>query len=170
MSLYQYAHSTLDFQLKLVPINIAYLPDINELNHEIVAVNVEHPEYRNILNCSNDRLANIIWILFNSNLMHPMKSTFLNSIENLNILPNSELFFLSYDQSRDLTSIYQFYKISSSDNLITEQFGLIDNNKFIDQRTTPVTSRRRQNLQQTQLKASMVITNNETLKHLNDYR
>lgn len=44
------------------------------------------------------------------------------------------------------------------------------NNSFTDLRSTKITSRRRQNLKRTNLKASMVITNNDTLNHLDDYQ
>lgn len=45
-----------------------------------------------------------------------------------------------------------------------------ENNSFTDLRSTKITSRRRQNLRRTILKASMVITNNDTLNHLDDYQ
>ena len=45
-----------------------------------------------------------------------------------------------------------------------------ENNSFTDLRLIKITSRRRQNLRRTNLKASMVITNNDTLNHLDDYQ
>lgn len=51
-----------------------------------------------------------------------------------------------------------------------EYIGRIDDNEFIDYRWTPITSRRRKNLYGLALRASMVVTNNDTLSHLTDYR
>lgn len=56
--------------------------------------------------------------------------------------------------------------------LIKENYGKWskENNSFTDLRLVKITSRRRQNLRRTNLKASMVITNNDTLNHLDDYQ
>lgn len=54
--------------------------------------------------------------------------------------------------------------------MIVENFGRIANGVFIDFRKTPITSRRRSNLFGLRLNASMVITDNDTLNHLTDYR
>lgn len=56
--------------------------------------------------------------------------------------------------------------------LIEEVYGKWskENNSFQDLRLVKITSRRRQNLRLTNLKASMVITNNDTLNHLDDYQ
>lgn len=55
-------------------------------------------------------------------------------------------------------------------NLIIESYGIIRNGKFLDQRKFKITSKRRQNLMKTLLRATLVITNNDTLEHLNDYK
>jgi glutamate receptor, ionotropic, invertebrate len=62
------------------------------------------------------------------------------------------------------------YRYSLTLPLITETYGIFKQNAIIDQRSiSPVTSVRRRNLQKTHLRASMVITNNNTLNHLTDY-
>lgn len=66
--------------------------------------------------------------------------------------------------------IQQMYRIDMEMPLIIENFGQISNGVFIDQRITPITSRRRSNLFGLRLNASMVITDNDTLNHLTDYR
>lgn len=63
-----------------------------------------------------------------------------------------------------------FYCVSLGQPLIVESVGIIEKDRFIDYRETKVISRRRQNLRGINLKASIVITNNDTLNHLNDYR
>lgn len=56
--------------------------------------------------------------------------------------------------------------------LIEELYGkwISSSRKIEDMRKTAVTSRRRQNLKKALMKASMVVTNNDTLNHLTDYR
>lgn len=66
--------------------------------------------------------------------------------------------------------IQQFYRISMAMPLIFENFGRISNGVFLDHRITPITSRRRSNLLGLCLNASMVITDNDTVNHLTDYR
>lgn len=57
-------------------------------------------------------------------------------------------------------------------SLITESFGkwLKVSDSFKDLRVIKVTSKRRRDLMGAELKASLVVTNNETLKHLEDYQ
>ena len=64
------------------------------------------------------------------------------------------------------------YRTSMESELIEEIYGKWskENNSFTDLRLIKITSRRRQNLRRTNLKASMVITNNDTLNHLDDYQ
>lgn len=66
--------------------------------------------------------------------------------------------------------IHQIYRVDVSMPLILEPFGNIENGQFIDGRSKQITSQRRQNLLGLRLKASMVVTNNDTLNHLSDYR
>lgn len=66
--------------------------------------------------------------------------------------------------------VQQFYRIGMARPMIVENFGRITNDVFIDYRDTPITSRRRSNLCGLKLNASMVITDNDTLNHLTDYR
>lgn len=66
--------------------------------------------------------------------------------------------------------IQQIYRVDVSMPLILEHFGNIENGQFTDGRRIQITSRRRQNLLGLHLKASMVVTNNDTLNHLSDYR
>lgn len=67
--------------------------------------------------------------------------------------------------------IQQVYRAAVSMPLIIEQVGEITSEwKFIDLRSSSVTSRRRQNLFGIYFKASMVVTDNDTLDHLTDYQ
>lgn len=66
--------------------------------------------------------------------------------------------------------VEQFYRIEMAMPMMVESFGRIANGVFIDFRKTPITSRRRSNLFGLRLNASMVITDNDTMNHLTDYR
>lgn len=56
-----------------------------------------------------------------------------------------------------------------SEPLILETFGEYENQVFTDRRSVDGPVKRRQNLQGITLRASMVITNNDTIHHLEDY-
>ncbi|XP_055388086.1 ionotropic receptor 75a-like [Condylostylus longicornis] len=70
-------------------------------------------------------------------------------------------------------SIFQViavYKPALDKSLIFENLGIFANNILFVQRKVKELSIRRRNLQQTKLRASLVVTNNDTFKHLEDYR
>ncbi|CAO1308567.1 unnamed protein product [Diamesa tonsa] len=95
--------------------------------------------------------------------------TVLEFFKDFNVLPSSELFY--FVQKTDGILVNQLYRTSINSELIEEIYGKWskENNSFTDLRLVKITSRRRQNLRKTNLKASMVITNNDTLNHLDDY-
>lgn len=94
-----------------------------------------------------------------------------NTLQTLSISPKSEIYFMKMVQNMpDYLVIQQIYRVDESMPLILEPFGNIVNGQFIDGRSIQITSRRRQNLRGLRLKASMVVTNNDTLNHLSDYR
>lgn len=68
--------------------------------------------------------------------------------------------------------IISVYKTSLESPLLTETFGKWNrvDDTFHDLRQVSVTSRRRKNLHGAKLKASMVVTNEKTLAHLEDYQ
>lgn len=99
------------------------------------------------------------------------ENIFWNTFQTLSILPKSEIYHMKMVQGTpDNMIVQQIYRVDVSKPLIVEPFGDIQNGKFIDYRSTSITSRRRQNLFGLHLKASMVVTNNDTLNHLTDYR
>lgn len=110
-------------------------------------------------------------------------------IDGLPLLPGSEFFYL-IDDNRDGVMVKQgaadnssllfdrklfnflAYKPSpNSSSFIEENYGKWHkiNDTFEDLRSVKVTSCRRRNLRGAELRASLVVTNNETLKHLDDY-
>lgn len=93
----------------------------------------------------------------------------MDLFEHLPILPRSEIFFMFYQNVLEGYVVKQLYRTAMDQPLMIEMFGEVTNGTFQDLRTIFITSRRRQHLQGIQLKASMVVTNNDTLKHLTDY-
>lgn len=91
-------------------------------------------------------------------------------VQNLNISPKSEFFYMRKENTGNSFMIQQFYRIEMAMPMIVENFGRITNGIFIDYRSTSITSRRRSNLFGLRLNASMVITDNDTMNHLTDYR
>lgn len=89
------------------------------------------------------------------------------------ISPRSEIFHCNIDDEANESeqmNVVQIYRIGSETPLMIEPFGMFWNKHFIDLRSSSITSRRRMNLSGYNFKASMVITNNNTLNHLTDYR
>lgn len=62
------------------------------------------------------------------------------------------------------------YRTSILNPLILELYGIIKNGKFNNYRNHIINVRRRNNLYGTLINASLVVTNNNTLKHLTDFR
>ncbi|CRL00245.1 CLUMA_CG013518, isoform A [Clunio marinus] len=85
------------------------------------------------------------------------------------ILPSSEIFYFENDVGNIF--VKQVYRTSLESSTNIETFGLWfkGNDAFKDLRSTTVTSRRRNDLYGTELRASIVVTNNDTLHHLDDY-
>lgn len=95
----------------------------------------------------------------------------MDQLNQIAIPINSELYWLERDAEQNVVNIKEVYCISvRSISLMMENVGRIIDNEFIDLRWTPITSLRRKNLYGLDLRASMVVTNNDTLIHLTDYR
>lgn len=124
-----------------------------------------------------------------------VEQEFLKIIDELPLLPSSDFFYLIDDNNHDIVvnqgvfvttmkkvtcttflSLYFLitiaYKLSmDSSSVIIEKYGKWHrhNDTFENLQTIKITSRRRQNLRGLNLKASLVVTNNDTLHHLDDY-
>lgn len=94
----------------------------------------------------------------------------MSTLADIPIPINSEFYWLVHDADQGIFNIVQVYCASASTTLVMENVGRIVDNEFIDSRWTPIVSQRRKNLLGMHFKASMVVTNNETLNHLTDYR
>ncbi|XP_055628375.1 ionotropic receptor 75a-like [Toxorhynchites rutilus septentrionalis] len=93
-------------------------------------------------------------------------------MERLALLPllvSSEIFILIRKETNHFV-IQQVFKLSEQSTLNFEPFGMWLNGSLVDERTAMVTSVRRLDLKGHTLRASMVITNMDTLNHLTDYK
>lgn len=97
------------------------------------------------------------------------ESIISSTLVDITIPINSEFYWLDYDVSSTF-NIIQMYTASATATMIMENVGRIVDNEFIDFRSTRIVSERRKNLLGMHFKASMVVTNNDTLNHLTDYR
>lgn len=129
------------------------------------------------------------WILFNVSL-----NRHYASLNTLRLRPDSDVTIVQYDSTTldyrlqqslyhrsigglffALTwSSYSFavYKIHSTVEAITfEPFGRWSNETgLLDERSTRILSRRRRDLKGRTISVSMVLTNNDSINHLDDYR
>lgn len=64
------------------------------------------------------------------------------------------------------------YKTHANSSVVYyENFGVWDpNNGFVDERSTRILSKRRRDLQGQVISIAMVLTNNDSINHLTDYR
>lgn len=97
-------------------------------------------------------------------------SKLLEIFQDLPILPKAEIYCLNFHTNTFNIHVEMIYRIGQSEPLIVEPFGVIINDEFVDYRSTNIISRRRQNFQGYNLRASIVVTENDTLTHLDDYR
>lgn len=112
-----------------------------------------------------------------------MQESMVNLFENSSILPNSEIYFITkvdnqtfnFFQSKSFFSflpkpsliiLFLVYRTAINQPLIIEKFLP---NSLTDENELTVISRRR-DLNGIELRASMVVTNNDSLNHLDDYR
>lgn len=99
-----------------------------------------------------------------------IESNVVELFKHFPILPRSEIFFIACEDDSKLYGIKEVYRTSLDQPLLLENIGTIFNVTFNDMRTSLITSRRRQDLRGVKLRASMVVTNNDTLNHLTDYQ
>lgn len=99
-----------------------------------------------------------------------MDAQMLNLLNYSPILPRSEIYYITRKELNNNEYMFkQIYRKSMSQPLIVELFGSFANNNYRDEReNTPVS--RRKDLNGIRLRACMVVTNNDTLNHLDDYR
>lgn len=129
------------------------------------------------------------WILFNVSMSRQSLS-----LRMLRLRPDSDVTVYTYNDTSndyrlqqslfDLSISFKFlcnskwlsrfavYKIhSKSENIICEPFGKWSSeNGLFDERSTRILSRRRRNLMGRTISVSMVLTNNDSINHLHDYR
>lgn len=127
------------------------------------------------------------WILFNVSLIGDR-----SLLDELRVLPDSDVTVVHYNDTTNdyrlqqslcqvlirVYAIYNFsgwfvvYKIDANEEVVTfEAFGRwSDETGLLDQRSTRILSRRRRDLLGRTISVSMVISNNDSLNHLTDYR
>lgn len=90
--------------------------------------------------------------------------------QNLNLLPDSR--FWSLEACEGKFCVKSWYKYSKRDRAyLVEIIGIwMPDKGFCFSEEQLFSSRKRKNLNQTPLKISLVVTNNDTLNHLWDYR
>lgn len=121
------------------------------------------------------------WVLVDSRIAEAPESdlrqasSYLKVLKHCPVLVSSELFATVHESERSVR-VVQVYRVAHDTELLIEDFLRWrtddDGARMVreDLRTEKVTAVRRQNLHGHTLRASMVITNPETIHHLTDYR
>ncbi|XP_055315345.1 ionotropic receptor 75a-like [Sitodiplosis mosellana] len=161
----------LDYQLVVTNTDFVNVPDSIEEQYEFIVIDWRCHGAENILINNENKLMNYHWFLLDMQFTAETENRFSDIFQNVSISLKSEIYYMQMVQDApDNMMVQQIYRVDVSMPLIVESFGNIENGQFIDYRSTQITSRRRQNLLGLQLRASMVVTNNDTLNHLSDYR
>lgn len=105
------------------------------------------------------------WILLDASVSD------IDKLKNLRFWMDSNIIVASYDDKQEQYDIQQIYKREQAPQLVTvEHFGHWSRHERLqDERQTRILSRRRRNLMGMNFNTSMVILNNDTLNHLNDF-
>uniref|UniRef100_A0A182Y0V0 Ionotropic glutamate receptor C-terminal domain-containing protein n=1 Tax=Anopheles stephensi TaxID=30069 RepID=A0A182Y0V0_ANOST len=123
---------------------------------------------------------NYRWLLMDSTVGGDPSSIdhYLEVLKELPVLVSSEVFVMLKEDFGSIRFL-QVYRVSRKTELITENYALWTRSadgagdrgqQMQDLRTQKVTSVRRKNLHGHQLRASMVVTNPDTMNHLTDYK
>lgn len=160
-----------DFTLGLAPVDSSYLPKTSDEHQQLILLDASCNGIVNLLNNSQRELNDLTWILFKGQMLQPIEDQMTLNFENVPISLKSEIFYCYKDVESERIHIKQIYRTAIDARLTIEWVGLVSNtNEFVDLRPTTIASRRRQNLRGTHLTAAMVVTSNDTLNHLDDYR
>ncbi|XP_049290710.1 uncharacterized protein LOC125767835 [Anopheles funestus] len=163
------------------PVDTRHLPWHERNQHQtVIVVDLSCPGTDILLENANQLLYyRVRWIVLESvydeSTINGWKSCTKDSLlDRLPLLISNELFYFCTDVATGRHLVRQQYRLSaaSSSTPIYETFGVWEPELGIHLESpivrAPVTSVRRQNFQQFQLRASLVILHNETLNHLDD--
>ncbi|XP_050074306.1 ionotropic receptor 75a-like [Anopheles maculipalpis] len=151
-----------------------------ESHQTMIVLDLRCNESERILDNAGQRLyLNYHWLLMDSTVTVAPTTIehYLETLKNLPVLVSSEVFVM-LKETVDLIRFAQVYRVSRNTELLTENYalwtrstvGASERGLLQDLRTHKVTSVRRKNLHGHQLRASMVITNPDTMNHLTDYK
>ncbi|XP_053674588.1 ionotropic receptor 75a-like [Anopheles nili] len=151
-----------------------------ESHQSLVLVDLRCNQSMRLLREAGQRLyLNYRWLVMDSrridgNVVPNSSEHTLDVLRDLPVLVSSEIFVMVRDDDGSL-NFMQVYKVSKDAELRTENYAVWRSNstnggKMTDLRVQKVTSVRRKNLYDHFLRASMVITNPDTINHLTDYK
>uniref|UniRef100_A0A182SYQ8 Ionotropic receptor 75a N-terminal domain-containing protein n=1 Tax=Anopheles maculatus TaxID=74869 RepID=A0A182SYQ8_9DIPT len=132
---------------------------------------------RVLANAGQRLYLNYRWLLMDSTVSSDLFTVehYLDVLKDLPVLVSSEVFVM-LKEDVDSIRFLQVYRVSRHTKLLTESYALWTRStdggrgQMQDLRTQKVTSVRRKNLHGHHLRASMVITNPDTMNHLTDYK
>ncbi|XP_055603824.1 ionotropic receptor 75a-like [Uranotaenia lowii] len=139
-------------------------------HYSVIVVDLACPNTKSLIKASDQMLYyHVKWIVVNTN--ESDCDSVVQDFQDLHVLISNEIFILCKLESYEGYIIKQVYRYSRDTNLIQETIGWWQHGvlEFKSAPNQPVSIRRR-NLNGFQFRASLVITNNASLNHLEDYR
>lgn len=110
------------------------------------------------------------WIVFgHQETVSELQKLFKQVFEGAPILTDSKIYFL-LSENKFLVKVQEVFRYVMESPLNFENFGYFEGQSFHNLRTLKVDSIRRKNLNGITLRASLVITNNDSINHLYDYK
>ncbi|XP_050090715.1 ionotropic receptor 75a-like [Anopheles aquasalis] len=151
----------------------AVLDEDNESHQTLIVLDLScNASERLLLEAGTRLYTKFRWLLVDSRIAEGSDwEQWQQVLKNCPALVSSEVFAI-VPESEGAVRVVQVYRVARDSELLAEEFLLWRSDRMVreDLRTEMVTAVRRQNLHGHTLRASMVITNPETIHHLSDYR
>ncbi|XP_062540770.1 glutamate receptor ionotropic, NMDA 1-like [Armigeres subalbatus] len=135
----------------------------------LLVIDASCPRSKQLLRSAGQLLYyRVKWIVINQKKSNCGK--FTKYFEELPVYISNEIYYVCEENGARGYTIKQVFRHSLATGLIDETFGYWNRGIIIKLQNSTSAAVRRRNLNHFKLRASIVITHNETLKHLEDYR
>ncbi|XP_037036713.1 ionotropic receptor 75a-like [Bradysia coprophila] len=161
-----------NFQIKIINDANPIIPNMYERHQEVIIADLQCNDTIDTFSKISRSMFNFYKIIIFDGSVSMQTHSVLNMdtkirhlFHNCPIMPMSQVFFISDSFAKNHFLVKQVYRLGMNEPLIIEDF------PYPHVKTTDLTAvLRRQNFHGYQLRASMVILDNDSLNHLDDYR
>ncbi|XP_021695735.1 uncharacterized protein LOC5563739 [Aedes aegypti] len=138
-------------------------------HQNLLMIDAGCPKSKELLQSAGQLLYNRVkWIVINRINLNCTK--FLKFFDDLQVMISNEVYYICEADGFQGFAIKQVYRLSLTTEVIDETFGFWNKGMIVNLQNIKQSSVRRRNLNGLKLRGSVVVTHNETLKHLEDYR